>query len=83
MAEVKLLDLVILLGSIQGFIICLLLFLKQKQFYANKVLAVLLFLISLACLNLYLLNIGVTRESTIWTIISLVVPMVIAMPIGP
>lgn len=82
MSATKLLDVIILLGAIQGFIISSLLFLR-KRFYSNKILAVLLFIISLACLNLYLLNINITAGSTFWTIISLVVPLVIAMPIGP
>lgn len=77
------LDIIILLGAIQGFIISALLYFKKEKLYANKLLAALLFLISLACLNLYLLNIQITKDSTFWSIFSLVVPLVIAMPIGP
>lgn len=79
----NLLDTVILLGAIQGFIISSLLCFKKEKLYANKLLAALLFLISLACLNLYLLNLQITKDSTFWSIFSLVVPLVIAMPIGP
>ena len=79
----NLLDTVILLGAIQGFIISSLLSFKKEKLYANKLLAALLFLISLACLNLYLLNLQITKDSTFWSIFSLVVPLVIAMPIGP
>lgn len=77
------LDSLILLGAIQGFIISLLLYHKKEKLYANKLLAVILFLISLACLNLYLLNQNILNGSTIWTIISLIIPLVIIMPIGP
>jgi AraC-like DNA-binding protein len=77
------LDSLILLGAIQGFIISLLLYLKKEKLYANKMLAAILFLISLACLNLYLLNQNISNGSTIWTIISLIIPLVIIMPIGP
>jgi AraC-like DNA-binding protein len=77
------LDSLILLGAIQGFIISSLLYLKKEKVYANKLLAVMLFLISLACLNLYLLNQNILNGSTIWTIISLIIPLVIIMPIGP
>ncbi|MBS1554832.1 MAG: helix-turn-helix transcriptional regulator [Bacteroidetes bacterium] len=77
------LDIIILLGAIQGFIISALLYFKKEKLYANKLLAALLLLISLACLNLYLLNIQITKDSTFWSIFSLIVPMVIAMPIGP
>ena len=76
------LDIIILLGAIQGFIISALLYFKKEKLYANKLLAALLFLISLACLNLYLLNVQITKDSTFWSIFSLIVPMVIAMPIG-
>jgi AraC-like DNA-binding protein len=83
MPKANLLDVIILLGAIQGFIISCLLYFKKEKLYANKLLAVLLFLISLACLNLYLLNIQLTKDSTFWSILSLIVPLVIAMPIGP
>jgi hypothetical protein len=77
------LDVIILLGAIQGFIISCLLYFKKEKLYANKLLAVLLFLLSLACLNLYLLNLQITKDSTFWSIFSLIVPMIIVMPIGP
>jgi AraC-like DNA-binding protein len=77
------LDSLILLGAIQGLIISLLLYLKKEKLYANKLLAAILFLISLACLNLYLLNQNILNGSTIWAIISLIIPLVIIMPIGP
>ncbi len=77
------LDIIILLGTIQGFIISFLLYFKKEKLYANKLLAILLFLISLACLNLYLLNLQITKNSTFWSIFSLVIPLVIVMPIGP
>ena len=79
----NLFDIIILLGALQGFIISTLLYFKKERLYANKLLSILLFLISLACLNIFLLNIQVTNGSTFWTIVSLTVPLVIAMPIGP
>lgn len=79
----NLLDIVILLGAIQGFIISTLLYFKKENLYANKLLSVLIFLISLACLNLYLLNVEITKGSPFWSVFSLLFPLVIAMPIGP
>ncbi|MBS1682111.1 MAG: hypothetical protein JST48_10385 [Bacteroidetes bacterium] len=79
----SILDIIILLGATQGFIIGILLYLKRQKFYANLFLAAIIILIALACLNIFLLNIHVTYQSTIWTIISLIVPLVIVMPIGP
>ena len=76
-------DIIILFGAIQGFIISALLYFKKENLYANKILAALIFLISLACLNIYLLEIGIQDSSSFWRIFSLVVPLVIVMPIGP
>ncbi|MCE2996619.1 MAG: helix-turn-helix domain-containing protein [Cyclobacteriaceae bacterium] len=77
------LDSLILLGAIQGFIISLLLYHKKEKLYANKLLAVILFLISLACLNLYILNQDIIKGSVFWNAVSLFIPLVIIMPIGP
>ena len=74
-------DIVILLGAIQGFIISSLLYFKK--IYANKLLAALIFFISLACLNIFLMNINIKENSIFWGIFSLVVPLVIVMPLGP
>jgi AraC-like DNA-binding protein len=76
-------DVIILLGAIQGFIISALLYFKKEKLTANKILAVFILLISLACLNIYLMEIGVQNNSTFWTIVGLVVPFVIVMPLGP
>src|SRR5882724_8380099 len=76
-------DVVILLGAVQGFIIGGLLYFKKEKLYANKILVILIFLISLACLNIYLLDIDFGKDSTLWSVISLIVPLTIVMPIGP
>lgn len=71
-----------MLGVIQGFITTFLLFRLQLNKNANKLLAWIIFLISLACLNLYFLE---TLENTpeIFKIFEAIVPLVIIMPIGP
>jgi AraC-like DNA-binding protein len=77
------LDNIILLGAIQGFIVSSLLFYTAKRKYANGPLAVLIFLIALASLNLYLFNEDLIGSSKLLIIISDFIPLVIVMPFGP
>ena len=74
---------IILLGAVQGFIISVLLFVSRRKRAANRFLSLLLLLISLASLNVYLLNINWTEGSQILSIISALTPKIIIMPIGP
>ncbi len=52
---------IILLGTLQGFIVCCLLFYSKKNKLPDRLLAKLIFLMSLASLNLYLNEIGITN----------------------
>ncbi|HSZ84476.1 MAG TPA: AraC family transcriptional regulator [Puia sp.] len=73
---------IILFGAIQGFIISSLLFFSKKNRQSNRLLSVLILLISLACFNLY----GEYKNwfgSGILQFITQLIPLVIAMPIGP
>ena len=70
------------MGAVQGFISSALLFFNKKNL-SHSLLACLILILSLACLNLYLLEIGLPHESAFWNKFSLVVPLVIVMPIGP
>src|ERR1700755_3380267 len=76
-------NIIILLGALQGFIISSLLFFSKKDGTANKLLAVFIFFIALACLNLYLANQNWATSGSIMRLITAVVPMVIIMPLGP
>lgn len=76
-------NIIILLGALQGFIISSLLYFSKKNTSANKFLGVLIFLIALACLNLYLADQNWPRSGSIMPLIMAVVPMVVIMPIGP
>jgi AraC-like DNA-binding protein len=73
---------IILLGAIQGFIISSLLFFSKKYRQPNRILAVLILLISLACFNLYG-NYQNWFNSDLLRFISDLVPLVIVMPFGP
>src|SRR5215467_9972374 len=69
---------IILLGALQGFILCSLLFFSKKRRKSNRILSVLIFLISLASLKLYAYYHN-WLNSGLWELI----PMIIVMPIGP
>lgn len=70
----------ILIGAIQGLIVCVLLFNAIKKFKANLYLSIVVFLIALANLNAYLLP---QQLSPLWQHIGNVIPLVVFMPIGP
>lgn len=76
-------NIIILLGALQGFIISCLLFFSKKNHPANRLLAAMIFLIALACLNLYLANQGWPTSGSIMPLVMAVVPMVVVMPFGP
>lgn len=74
---------IILLGALQGFVISALLSFGKARQYSHRLLAFLILFISLACLNMYLLIIGVANFSVFWKEFSMLVPLVMAMPLGP
>ena len=73
---------VILLGSLQGFLIGGLLYISSKERRSGKLLAWLLLIMALACLKIYLNNIGLT-STQIGLLIDALVPFIVVMPIGP
>jgi len=76
------LNTLLLVGIIQGLITAAVLFNFKSRGGANVILSALIFLISLASLNIYLLETG-EEASTLWNILEAVIPLVIIMPIGP
>jgi AraC-like DNA-binding protein len=80
---VNFLNIIILLGALQGFIICFLLFFHKAKSLSNHILAFLILIISFACLNLYFLEIELPQQSKFWYNFSLIVPLILAMPMGP
>ena len=76
------LSVLILLGTLQGLITVFVLYRLKVNKNVNRRLAWIVLLISLACLNLYLLE--VVTVSAIWLdILFAVVPLVVIMPVGP
>jgi len=77
------LNIIILLGAIQGFISsCLLMWGKPKRL-SSRLLALIIFFIALACFNLYLTGQQWFAKNSLMQLLDAVVPMVIVMPIGP
>src|SRR5690349_7277462 len=77
------LNTIILLGTLQGFIICCLLFYSKKNRPGNRLLAKLIFLMSLASLNLYLNEVGFFNLNGLTSTLNALLPMVVVMPMGP
>jgi AraC-like DNA-binding protein len=77
------LNTIVLLGSIQGFILTGLLWGAKKNKRPNRFLAILIFLMALTCLNLYCIHQSWYDSTSALRIIRAMVPMVIVMPLGP
>jgi AraC-like DNA-binding protein len=73
---------IILLGSVQGFIIGTMLYVSSKERPSGKLLAWLLLIMAMACLKIYLNNIGFTYTQ-IGSLVDAFVPFMIIMPVGP
>jgi AraC-like DNA-binding protein len=79
----QLLHTIILLGSLQGIITGCLLFFAAHRNPNTRLLAVLIWLLALASLNIYLNYTGWYYANTTLAIIHAIIPMVIIMPVGP
>lgn len=74
---------IILLGAVQGFILSGLLFFSTTHRRPNRLLAVLLLLMALASLRLYGLEHNWFQRSLLLNLVDAFVPMINVMPIGP
>ena len=74
---------IILLGAIQGFITGSLLYFSAENRRSNRLLALLVWLMALASLNLYIDYTGCYYYNTTTATLHALVPMVIIMPLGP
>jgi AraC-like DNA-binding protein len=77
------LEILIMLGALQGFILSVMLFFKKGTRQTNRILASLIFLMALASLNLYVTGTDWYRHSPIIIFLSNFIPMIIVMPMGP
>ena len=76
------LDIIILFGSLQGFIASFILFSRKKNLL-NTLLAYILLIVSLACLNIYLFLVLTGDLPVIILILERLIPLIIIMPMGP
>jgi AraC-like DNA-binding protein len=74
---------IIWLGTLQGFILSGLLFFSKRNRQSNRLLAKLIFLMALACLNICIFQTGLIHTSGIVATLHVLIPMVIVMPMGP
>src|ERR1700743_3707920 len=77
------LNIIILLAALQGFISSGLLWWSKPKRLSSRLLALLIFFIALACLNLYLNYQQWFARSSWMQLLDAVVPVDIAMPLGP
>ncbi|WP_276481118.1 helix-turn-helix domain-containing protein [Paraflavitalea pollutisoli] len=75
-------DTIILLGILQGFILSAMLYRSRRQ-PANRYLSLLIFLITLACVNIYCIDAPWLDAHPVLTGLASYLPLVIVMPMGP
>lgn len=78
---------IILLGAIQGFIVSALLVSSARRDPAGarqkRLLAILILLLAMACLNLYLFEMPGLLDTPVGNLLNALIPLVIVMPVGP
>ncbi len=77
------LEILILLGALQAFILAGMLLFKKGNRLSNRMLAALIFLMGLASLSLYVTGTNWYRQSPVIIFLSNFIPMIIIMPVGP
>jgi len=77
------LQIILLLGVIQGFILSGMLFSALRDYYMNRYLGAIVLLMSLACLNGYFFEAAWFQQSVVCQVLHSVVPLVLIMPVGP
>ncbi|HTR28649.1 MAG TPA: AraC family transcriptional regulator [Puia sp.] len=78
---------IVLLGALQGFIVGGLLWTSGRtrpdERVSRRLLSVLILLIALCCFDIYLIHVDSWMNSMTGAILQAVIPLIIAMPIGP
>ena len=72
-----------LLGALQGFIMSGLLFFARKRPARDRLLAVLILLIGLACLNLHIFQSSWINHMPLIRFLGNFIPLIVVMPLGP
>jgi AraC-like DNA-binding protein len=79
----NLLDMLILFGAIQGFITSIILIRSRKNQQSNRLLAGVIFMISLACLNLYFFEVLEGDGSFFQQVLENTISLILIMALGP
>lgn len=74
---------IILLGAIQGIIVCCLLYFSRKKTLSTRLLAAIIGLITLPSIHLYFHYTGWFEVNSITLFIHDILPLVVIMPLGP
>ena len=77
------LQIILLLGSIQGFILTGILLVSRKKHAMNLFLGWIIFLVSLACLNTFFFHADWFQSSVLCQVLHAIIPLVLVMPVGP
>lgn len=83
MFNAELLNTIILLGAVQGFIFSAMLWFSKTRFLYNRLLSVLLLLLAMASLNIYVINQSWFAGSFAAMLFDAFIPLIVVMPLGP
>ena len=76
-------NLIIIIGAIQGLICSLVLFLSKNADRNSRLLGAVILLISMACFSMYFLLTGLRNQYFLFNVFYFVLPLIIIMPVGP
>jgi AraC-like DNA-binding protein len=77
------LNTIILFGALQGLIASAIIFLQKGGKRSSKFLSAIIFILSLACLNIFLMLSGLADRYQVIETLGFFVPLTVAMPLGP
>lgn len=77
------LNTIIWLGTLQGFVLSVLLYFTRRPIPGARLLSCILLLMSLACLHLSLFETGLLNANGITATLAILIPMILVMPLGP
>lgn len=82
-AASEILHVTLLLGTIQGAVMTVLLWQTAPRRHPSRLFTALLALITLACLNLYLVSAAWMQANPVLRLLPDIIPLMIVMPVGP
>lgn len=77
------LTILIIVGAVQGLVSATLFLSKKNHLLQNRLLSFIIISLSLALVNLVLMDAGVRYQSTALNLLAYIVPLLVVMPVGP